>query len=214
MQLPPFIVTLGTLSIFQALKLWYSRFGIDPQRRYRGKGRRAVCASARASTSAAPASPMAASSLILLAGVMWYVLNHTAWGRHVYAVGDDPDAAHAVGHPGRPDADLGLCGGGRDLRLCRPGSRSAASGRSRRSRSKPSTSTRITAVVIGGTSLFGGRGSIVGSVLGAHHRGRLQHRPVAGRGGRLLADVRGGLPGHHRRRLGPMAAEGFEMTDR
>ena len=34
--LPPFIVTLGTLYIFQALKLWYSRLRIDPQRRHRG----------------------------------------------------------------------------------------------------------------------------------------------------------------------------------
>ncbi len=36
----------------------------------------------------------------------------------------------------------------------------------------------ITAVVIGGTSLFGGRASIAGSVLGCHHRGCFQHRPA------------------------------------
>ncbi len=34
-------------------------------------------------------------------------------------------------------------------------------------RATPPTSTRITAVVIGGTSLFGGRGSIVGTLVGA-----------------------------------------------
>ena len=38
LRLPPFIVTLGTLYIFQALKLWYSGIRIDPQRRYGGAG--------------------------------------------------------------------------------------------------------------------------------------------------------------------------------
>ena len=37
----------------------------------------------------------------------------------------------------------------------------------------------ITAVVIGGTSLFGGRGSIVGTLVGALDRGRLPQRPGA-----------------------------------
>ena len=35
---------------------------------------------------------MVCSSLVLN-----YVLNHTAWGRHVYAIGDDPDAAELAG---------------------------------------------------------------------------------------------------------------------
>ena len=29
--------------------------------------------------------------------MLWYVLNHTAWGRHVYAIGDDPEAARLSG---------------------------------------------------------------------------------------------------------------------
>ncbi len=35
--------------------------------------------------------------MVLLVAVLWYVLNHTAWGRHVYAVGDDPEAAKLSG---------------------------------------------------------------------------------------------------------------------
>ena len=33
----------------------------------------------------------------LFAALFWYVLNRTAFGRHVYAIGDDPDAARLAG---------------------------------------------------------------------------------------------------------------------
>ena len=29
--------------------------------------------------------------------IVWYILNRTAFGRHVYAIGDDPDAARLAG---------------------------------------------------------------------------------------------------------------------
>ena len=45
-----------------------------------------------------------------------YVLNHTAWGRHVYAIGDDPDAAELAGVQVPEDADLGLHAVRPDLR--------------------------------------------------------------------------------------------------
>ena len=35
--------------------------------------------------------------MIVLAIVVWYMLNRTALGRHVYAIGDDPDAARLSG---------------------------------------------------------------------------------------------------------------------
>ena len=35
--------------------------------------------------------------MLLLAALVWYVLNRTAFGRHVYATGDDPDAARLAG---------------------------------------------------------------------------------------------------------------------
>ena len=35
--------------------------------------------------------------VLLVAAVVWYVLNRTALGRHVYATGDDPDAARLAG---------------------------------------------------------------------------------------------------------------------
>ena len=33
----------------------------------------------------------------MIAAVVWYVLNRTAYGRHVYATGDDPEAARLAG---------------------------------------------------------------------------------------------------------------------
>ena len=98
---------------------------------------------------------------------LWYVLNHTAWGRHVYAIGDDPEAAKLSGVSTKQHAHCGLrhlpvssarwpAGSDRPHRLgfaAPPGS--------------SPISNSITAVVIGGISLFGGRGSILGMLFGA-----------------------------------------------
>ncbi len=35
--------------------------------------------------------------MIVVAALLWYILNRTAFGRHVYATGDDPDAARLSG---------------------------------------------------------------------------------------------------------------------
>lgn len=165
-KLPPFIVTLGTLSVFTALKLWYS--GSESIRNSD------IEASAPALLwfGEAAARPYGASityggiALILLAGIFWYILQHTAWGRHVHAIGDDPEAAILSGI--KTDRTLisvyavaGLiCGFAGWVAIGRVGSISPIA-------FEQINLATITAVVIGGTSLFGGRGSIPGSVLGA-----------------------------------------------
>ncbi len=165
MRLPPFIVTLGTLSIFEALKLWYSQSesirNVDieanaPGLLFFGQGFNFGGASIS----------YGGITLILLAALLWYVLNHTAWGRHVHAIGDDPDAAMLSGI--RVNRTLisvytvaGLiCGFAAWIAVGRVGSISPIA-------FDTVNLASITAVVIGGTSLFGGRGSIIGSVLGA-----------------------------------------------
>ncbi len=106
--------------------------------------------------------------LILLAIVLAYMLRATAWGRHVYAVGDDPEAAELAGVNVKKVlmsvymlAGF-ICAIAGMVMIGRLGSVS------------PSASTgvvgniqSITAVVIGGISLFGGRGSIWGASFGA-----------------------------------------------
>ena len=103
--------------------------------------------------------------MVLLVVFLWYVLNYTAWGRRLYAVGDDPEAAQLSGI--RVDRMLisvytlsGLiCGFAGWVLIGRIGSVSPTSG-------EFSNIESITAVVIGGISLFGGRGSILGMIFG------------------------------------------------
>jgi fructose transport system permease protein len=164
-KLPPFIVTLGTLSVFTALKLWYSHSesirNVDiaekaPSLLWFGESFKAFGAKLT----------YGSISLIALAVLIWYILSHTAWGRHVHAIGDDPDAAMLSGiQTSRILVSVytlaGLiCGFAAWVAIGRVGSVSPVS-------FDTVNLGSITAVVIGGTSLFGGRGSIVGSVLGA-----------------------------------------------
>ena len=166
LRLPPFIVTLGTMSIFNALKKWYS-------------GSQSIRASDVEEKAAGlllfgndfkvlgATITLGGIALLVMAVVVWYVLNQTAWGRHVHAVGDDPEAAKLSGI--RVERVLisvyavaGLiCGVTAWIAIGRlHGSISPTNFENIHLAS-------ITAVVIGGTSLFGGRGSVLGSVLGA-----------------------------------------------
>jgi hypothetical protein len=104
--------------------------------------------------------------MVLLVLFLAYVLKQTAWGRHVYAVGDDPEAAELSGvHVKRTLISVYMLSGlicafaGWAL-IGRIGSVSPTSGQLGNIES-------ITAVVIGGISLFGGRGSIMGMLFGA-----------------------------------------------
>ena len=104
--------------------------------------------------------------MVLLFGAVWYALNWTAWGKHVYATGDDPNAAQLAGV--RTDRVLvsvyivagSICGLAAWALIGRIGSVSPQAGMT-------ANLDSITAVVIGGTSLFGGRGSVVGTLIGA-----------------------------------------------
>ena len=146
----------------------------------------------RASGGAA-ASPMARSSCSRSPASIWYVLNRTAFGRHIYATGDDPDCRAARRHRHRPHADRGLrarpgviCALAAWVLIGRIGGVSPQAGQT-------ANLDSITAVVIGGTSLFGGRGSIVGTLIGALIVGVF-------RNGLALAGARRAVAGIHRRR--------------
>jgi fructose transport system permease protein len=95
-----------------------------------------------------------------------YILRNTAFGRHIYAVGDDREAARLAGIAVNRILLSAYLAAGFIFAVTAwilIGRVGAAS---------PNAATdanldSITAVVIGGTSLFGGRGIIVGSLLGA-----------------------------------------------
>jgi fructose transport system permease protein len=162
LNLPPFIVTLGTLSIFTAIGLLYSG-GASV-----GKAQMPAILNVMGTRfSIGPFNlTLGVIVVILLAVVVGFILSQTAWGRHVYAVGDDLEAARLVGIP--VDRVLlsvytvaGLIYGFTAwVMIGRAGTASPSA-------IVGANLETITAVVIGGTSLFGGRGGIIGTILGA-----------------------------------------------
>jgi ribose transport system permease protein len=98
--------------------------------------------------------------------IVWYVLTQTRYGRYVYALGGNEKAAHLSGL--RTDRI-------KIIVYSISGLLSALAGvilTSRLSSAQPTAGNgyeldAIAAVVIGGTSLAGGRGSIVGTLIGA-----------------------------------------------
>jgi fructose transport system permease protein len=180
LRLPPFIVTLGTWSIFGALNIFYSRSetirqqdieAVAPFLQWTGTVIKPYDFMLDTFNLAVPflkGSVITYGSilLIVLAAVVWYLLNRTAFGRHVYATGDDPDAARLAGINTNRTliatyALAGLiCAIAAWVLIGRIGGVSPQAGQT-------ANLDSITAVVIGGTSLFGGRGSIVGTLIGA-----------------------------------------------
>jgi fructose transport system permease protein len=164
-RIPPFIVTLGTLYIFNSLKLWYT--GSESVRNADLEAKApGLLWFGKTLNFGSAAVIYGTFAMLIIAAIAWYLLNRTAWGRHVHAVGDDPDAAMLSGI--QIDKTLisvyalaGLiCGIGAWIAIGRVQSISPIA-------FETVNLDSITAVVIGGTSLFGGRASIAGSVLGA-----------------------------------------------
>lgn len=165
LKLPPFIVTLGTWSIFFSLNLWYS--GAQTIRS-QDVARNAPFLQWLGTPIDVFGARITFGTLFMLGlvAIIWYVLNRTALGRHIYAVGDDADAARLAGI--RTDRVLftvyvaaGLiCALGAWALIGRIGSVSPQAGQT-------GNLDSITAVVIGGASLFGGRGSVIGTLIGA-----------------------------------------------
>jgi fructose transport system permease protein len=160
-RLPPFIVTLGTLNIAFALTHIVSNdvtfTGLPGVLLFFGRSFRFAHADVT----------YGVVFMLALYAVVWFALTHTAWGRHVYAVGDNREAARLTGiHTGRILMSVymlaGLCAGLAAVLLV---------GRTEVGDPNAGQTTEnldsITAVVLGGTSLFGGRGRIIGTLIGA-----------------------------------------------
>lgn len=164
-RLPPFIVTLGMWQIALAANFLYS--GNETIRAQEIEAHAPLLQFfGRSFTIGGAVFTYGVIFFIVLVLVLAYVLRHTAWGRHVYAVGDDPEAAALSGVNTRRILIsvytlTGLiCAFAGWVLIGRIGSVSPTSGQSANIES-------ITAVVIGGISLFGGRGSILGMFFGA-----------------------------------------------
>jgi fructose transport system permease protein len=161
-NLPPFIVTLGSLSIWTAIALLFSggstilNDDMPAALNFMGEGFRV--------------GPFFLTTGVLATVIMYLVvgfaLSQTAWGQHVYAVGDDPEAARLAGINSKKlllsvYLLAGLIYGITAWILI--GRTGAATPNAIGTANLES----ITAVVIGGTSLFGGRGRLIGTLFGA-----------------------------------------------
>ncbi|NNU62759.1 ABC transporter permease [Ochrobactrum soli] len=174
LRLPhPFIMTLGTLNIARGLTYLLTGgapvSGLQPEVRYLG------IAYWDLGLFAPPAGlPVSLVVVLVSAVLVWLFLNYTATGRHIYAIGGNPQAARVSGV--NVDRILVLvymiCGffaGLAGLLLVgRSGSGFPNAGIG-------IELDAIAAVIIGGASFFGGRGTVLGVLAGVLIMGLLRN---------------------------------------
>lgn len=164
-KLPPFIVTLGMWQIVLASNFLYSANETIRSQDLAANAPMLQLFGESIQVGGAVFT-YGVIAMVLVVAVLWYVLNSTAWGRHLYAVGDDPEAAELAGVNVKKmlisvyTISGVICALGGWALIGRIGSVSPTAGQFANIES-------ITAVVIGGLSLFGGRGSILGMLFGA-----------------------------------------------
>ncbi|AUC53766.1 MAG: ABC transporter permease [Sagittula sp.] len=164
-KLPPFIVTLGMWQIVLATNFLYSA---NETIRAQDIEAQAPMLQFFGTVIALGGARLTYGAIFMLLLFLFlaYMLNQTAWGRHVYAVGDDKEAAELSGIEANKVlisvymASGLICAFAGWALIGRIGSVSPTSGQLANIES-------ITAVVIGGISLFGGRGAVMGSLFGA-----------------------------------------------
>jgi len=155
----PFIMTLAMLVIARGVTMTYAKGQPIP---LRAAGR----PFAWLGTGALLGIPVPVWILVAVAAAAGFTLRHTVFGRHVYAVGDNREAARLSGiDTGRTIFFVYVISG-----VC--AAISALIIVSRLTAGEPSQGTgfeldAIAIVVIGGTSLFGGEGGVRGTLIGA-----------------------------------------------
>ena len=158
-RLPSFIVTLGTLSILVGIaQLIGQGFSIPIQTDAwliaLGQGRIGPV-------------PVPVIVALLVAALGWVLLNRTAYGLRIRGIGSNEELVRRSGAPVNLlvtsvymlSAGLACVGGLIIAMRLQSGTATAGTGLELKA---------IAAVVLGGTSLFGGKGTVVGSVLGVY----------------------------------------------
>ncbi len=165
MKINPFIVTLGTLGIFRGMALLISEglpvHGLPKEYSFLGEGMLAGV-------------PFVLLLVAASAAGVHFLLEHTRMGRYAFAIGSNADAAYYAGVPVAFHATAvyaicglmtGLAGMVESSRLM-TGQPTAGQGYELQA---------IAAVVIGGGSLRGGEGSVIGTLIGAMIMGLLSN---------------------------------------
>ena len=162
LAIPPIITTLGTYSLYSGLIFVYSNgTQVDAvPRSY------AILGNGVLSSALPVPIPVLVLGVVLL--VMWYVIGHTRFGRAILAIGNNQQAAYNAGIPvtatqvgaytisGVLAALAGL------MFLSYTGSATVTTGTGDHMELQS-----IAVALIGGTAIAGGRGSVLGTVLGS-----------------------------------------------
>ena len=160
-KLPPFIVTLGLLTVLTAAaKLFASGQAVpvaDELLKWLGTRRYLF--------GGIPITYGMTLALLMYLG-LWYALTRTPWGKHVYAVGNAPESARLSGIKVNRTILSVYIVAGVIVGIA------AWQALGRVPNADPNAFQlgnldSITAVVLGGASLFGGRGSVLGTMMGA-----------------------------------------------
>jgi ribose transport system permease protein len=155
--LPPFIATYGMLWVVHGVSYWYmggaTIYGFPESFRAIGSGHLA----------GVPVPVYLMAGTLMAGGV---VARYTVWGHEIYAIGANREAARLSGIPvtrrltGVYILSGAMAGLASMVYLARLNSAEADMG-------EPLLLPAIAAVLIGGTSLFGGIGSLSGTLIGA-----------------------------------------------
>lgn len=166
-KVPPIIATLGTLSIYRGLVFYYSQgtwinsFELPKSFKLLSKG-----------------TPLGLPNMVIIAIVVavivYYLLNHTRTGREIYAVGSNPDAAQFAGIRKNRIIFLVYLLSGVVTGLA------AVLWASRFESAQTNTALgfelqTVAASVVGGVSINGGIGTVPGVLLGALLLGIIQN---------------------------------------
>lgn len=156
-KITPFVVTLGMMTIARGLTLIYSNgypiSGFSSAFRQLGGGY-------------ALGIPIPVIIFLATVALAWFLLNHTRLGRYTYAIGGNEETVKLSGinvgfYKTMAYVLVGIAAGISALILTsRLNSAEAIAGQGYEL-------DVIAAVVVGGTSLSGGRGSIIGTLIGA-----------------------------------------------
>ncbi len=158
LRLPPFIVTLGTLNVAFALTLIYTTETVVAPTEQTFFGNTFKIGGT--------AITYATILMLFLFLLVWFVLRETPFGRHVYAIGNNPEATRLSGISTTrllitvytlAGLFYGMAG---LLLVARTGVGDPQAGQT-------ANLDSITAVVLGGTSLLGGRGNVLGTLVGS-----------------------------------------------
>lgn len=164
-RVPAFVATLGMMGVARGIALLITDgqaiFGLPNDLIWLGQGRPFGI-------------PVPAIVFILTAIILHFVLSQTRFGRHTLVIGDNERGARAMGVPVRAlrikiyilsGVMAGLAG---LLTMARVNAGDPTAGMN-------AELAAITAAIIGGTNLFGGRATILGTVIGALIMGVLQN---------------------------------------